>query len=99
VKCPEKITFGEMGVRDVLIYCSDYTRSHSTAIGADQWADEVRLSDIEQQFVCKACGNRGADVRPGFSPTQKARASQLATLPSYSGFPLVALLFPKGSDG
>jgi hypothetical protein len=27
-------------------------------------ADNVRLSDIEPRFVCKACGKRGADVRP-----------------------------------
>ena len=34
-KRPEKITFGEMrsaGVRGLLIYCSDYHCSHSTAI-------------------------------------------------------------------
>jgi hypothetical protein len=29
--------------------------------------DEVRLSDIEPQFVCNACGRRGADVRPDFN--------------------------------
>ena len=37
---PTKITFAEMrtaGVRGVLIYCSDYKCSHSTAISADQW--------------------------------------------------------------
>jgi hypothetical protein len=36
--------------------------SHSVAVMADQWADDVRLSDIEPQFVCSACGKRGADV-------------------------------------
>jgi hypothetical protein len=74
VKRPEKITFGEMramGVIGVLIYCSDYTCSHSTTIGADQWPDHVRLSDIEIQFVCKSCGTRGADVRPHFIPDKK----------------------------
>ena len=30
-------------------------------------ADDLRLSDIEDQFVCKACGKRGADVRPDFN--------------------------------
>ena len=66
---PTKITFGEMrdtGVRGVLIYCSDYKCSHSIAISADQWPDDMRLSDLEPQFVCKACGKRGADVRPDF---------------------------------
>jgi hypothetical protein len=64
-----KITFGEMragGVRGLLIYCSDYKCSHSTAISADQWPDHVRLSDLEARFVCKPCGKRGADVRPDF---------------------------------
>ena len=30
-------------------------------------ADDLRLSDIEDQFVCKACGKRRADVRPDFN--------------------------------
>jgi hypothetical protein len=65
----EKITFAQMraaGVRGLLIYCSDYKCSHSIAIGADQWPDDMRLSDLEPQFVCKACGKQGADVRPDF---------------------------------
>jgi hypothetical protein len=37
------------------------------AMSADQWADEVRLSDIEGQFVCNVCGKRGAEVRPDFN--------------------------------
>ena len=67
---PTKITFAEMraaGVRGVLIYCSDYQCSHSKAISADQWPDHVRLSDLEARFICKACGKRGADVRPDFN--------------------------------
>jgi len=54
----------EQGVRGLLVYCSDYHRSHSTAISADPWPDDLRLSDLEPPFVCKACGKRGADVRP-----------------------------------
>jgi hypothetical protein len=56
---PQKITFAEMrasGVRGLLIYCSDYRCSHWTAINGDQWADDVRLSDLEPKFVCSACG-------------------------------------------
>jgi hypothetical protein len=52
---PQKITFGqlcEMGVRDVLIYCRDYKCSHSIKMNADRWPDEVRLSDIEDRFIC-----------------------------------------------
>jgi hypothetical protein len=75
------------GVRGVLIYCADYRCSHSIAISGDRWADDVRLSDIEARFVCRACGKRGADVRPDLSwkgswPARWAvadRPSQLST--------------------
>jgi hypothetical protein len=71
---PQKITFGDMrsaGVRGLLIYCSDYKCSHSIAISADPWPDDVRLSDIEPLFVCQACGKRGADVRPDHNWNKK----------------------------
>ena len=61
----QKITFGEMrssGVRGVLIYCADYRCSHHIEMTADQWPDDLLLSDIEARFVCSACGKRGADV-------------------------------------
>ena len=67
---PTKITFAELrelGVRGVLIYCADYRCSHSIAISGDAWPDDVRLSDIEDRFVCQACGKRGAHVRPDFN--------------------------------
>jgi hypothetical protein len=70
---PQKITFAEMrasGVRGILIYCADYRCSHSTAISADRWPDDVRLSDLEQRFTCKACGRRGADVRPDWQSAE-----------------------------
>jgi hypothetical protein len=60
---PQKITFGEMGVRGVLVYCADYHCSHSVALNADRWPDEMRLSDLEPRFVCKVCGRRGAILR------------------------------------
>ena len=69
VKRPVKITLGEMrgiGVRGLLVYCSDYHCSHSVAINADRWPDDVRLSDLESQFVCQACGTKPADLRPNF---------------------------------
>jgi hypothetical protein len=34
-------------------------------------AKDIRLSD-EPQFVCRACGVRGADVRPDFSSGGRA---------------------------
>jgi hypothetical protein len=66
---PQKITFAEMresGVRRILIYCQDFHCSHSIALSADPWPDHVRLSDLEARFVCKACGKKGAYVRPLF---------------------------------
>ena len=56
---PQKTTFGEMrefGVRDVLIYCRNHRCSHSTTLSADQWPDNVRLSDVEPGFCCSVCG-------------------------------------------
>ncbi len=67
---PQKITFGEMrnsGVREVLIYCWDHRCSHSATLSADQWPDNVRLSDVEPGFVCTACGHRGAEIRPNLA--------------------------------
>jgi hypothetical protein len=55
------------GVRDVLIYCRDHACSHHIEMNADRWADDIRLSDIEPDFVCTTCGKRGAEVRPKFS--------------------------------
>jgi hypothetical protein len=66
---PQKTTFGEMrssGVRGLLIYCADYYCSHSIAISAELWPDDVRLSDLEPRFVCQACRRKGADVQPNF---------------------------------
>jgi hypothetical protein len=61
-----------MGVRDVLIYCTDHHCSHSITVNADRWPDHLRLSDIVPRFVCQACGKRGADVRPDFPVTTAA---------------------------
>jgi hypothetical protein len=66
---PQKITFAEMrsmGVRGLLVYCSDYHCSHHIAIRGDRWPDDARLSDLELRFVCKGCGRHGADVRPNY---------------------------------
>ena len=60
----------ESGVRGVLIYCADYKCSHSIEMYAGQWTDDVRVSDIEDRFVCTACGKRGADVHPHFAPAK-----------------------------
>jgi hypothetical protein len=75
---PQKITLGEMrdmGVRGLLVYCSDYRCSHSVAISADRWPDHLRLSDLEAMFVCQACGIKGADLRPDFRWAQSGSTS------------------------
>jgi len=41
------------GPTGILVYCADYRCSHSIDVSADQWPDDVRLSDIEPRFVCK----------------------------------------------
>jgi hypothetical protein len=67
MKRPEKITIGQMrqsGVTGVLIYCADHHCSHVVAVSAEEWPDDVRLSDIEGRYVCSVCGHRGADIRP-----------------------------------
>jgi hypothetical protein len=49
------------------LYCADYQCSHSIAVSADQWPDEMRPSDLEPRLVCQACGKRGADTGPDFT--------------------------------
>jgi hypothetical protein len=46
-----------------LVYCADHKCSHSIEMSGDRSAEGIRLSDIEDQCVCTACGKRGADVR------------------------------------
>jgi hypothetical protein len=72
----------EMGVRGVLVYCADYHCSHSVALSADQWPDDLRLSDIELRFVCKGCGRRGADVRPDFNWNKPPTDEDLSRCPN-----------------
>ena len=57
----------DLGVRGLLIYCSDYKRSHRVTMTGDRWPDDSRLSDLEPRFICSACGKRGTDVRPDFN--------------------------------
>jgi hypothetical protein len=67
----QKITFGEMrasGASRVIVRCGDYKCGHSVTIYPALWPDTVRLSDLEERFVCTVCGRRGA-VRPLFEPS------------------------------
>jgi hypothetical protein len=74
----QKITLGEMrssGPTWLLVYCADYKCAHSVVIDADRWPDHVRLSDLEPKFTCRACGHRGADVRPLFAVDKPSPSS------------------------
>jgi hypothetical protein len=65
----QKITFGEMrtsGASRIIVHCGDYKCGHSVTMYPALWPDNVRLSDLEERFVCTVCGHRGADVRPLF---------------------------------
>jgi hypothetical protein len=84
---PQKITFAEMreqkGLRGNLIYCADYHCSHSTAISADRWPDDMRLSDIEPLFVCKACGQARRRRQAGLLlPSPAAAISRSLVVPA-----------------
>ena len=57
---PQKITFAAMresDARGLLVYCADHRCSHSIAVSADRWPDEVQLSDIEPRVTCISRGN------------------------------------------
>ena len=59
---PPKSWSRDVGVRGILVYCADYRCSHSIAISGDHWPDDVRLSDIEPQFVCRRASS--LETRP-----------------------------------
>jgi hypothetical protein len=67
---PQKITFAEIradGVRDILVCCSDHRCSHSVAQWQTVRADDLRLSDIEPRFTCRACGPPRRRRQAGFA--------------------------------
>jgi hypothetical protein len=67
-----------MGIRGLLVYCSDYKCSHNVEISGDQWPDDVRLSDLEALFTCQACGLKGAEVRADFNWASKQNKTRRA---------------------
>jgi hypothetical protein len=54
-------------------YCRDFRCSHLNMVpdDADRWPDELRISDIEDKFVCTTCGKRGADIRPDWQSAKR----------------------------
>ncbi|WGD48595.1 hypothetical protein QA641_23360 [Bradyrhizobium sp. CB1650] len=69
VQCAFDVCVAELratGMRDLIVFCQDCRCSHNgklTADYVDRWPDDVRLSELEPWFVCKACGKRGAIFR------------------------------------
>jgi hypothetical protein len=57
---------------------------------ADQWPDDVRLSDIEHRFVCTACGKRGA---PGLQLECKAGRDDGLSMKADVGLQVVPSFF------
>jgi hypothetical protein len=83
----EKITLGEMramGVRGLLVYCADYKCAHLARITGDRWPDYIRVSDLEESFVCQVCGARGAHIRPDFDWDKKPSSKLTLPLPAPS---------------
>jgi hypothetical protein len=79
-----KVTFAEIraaGVRRVLIYCTDHRCGHCNIVpdDADRWPDELRISDVEDKFVCTVCGQRGADIRPDWQTAVQVFPNRKAT--------------------
>jgi hypothetical protein len=68
-----KITFGKMrasGAFRINVHCGDPKCDHSVTMYPALWLDRLKLSDLEQRFVCTVCGHGGADVRPLFEPAR-----------------------------
>ena len=59
------------------------------------WADNLRLSDLEQRFVCTVCGHRGADVRPLFDGAHGQAGA--AALSKFGGYD-TSLRWVSGDD-
>ena len=61
---------GNRGPTRLIVYCGDYKCAHSVIIDAGRWGDDMRISELEPKFTCRACGHRGADIRPLFEPAR-----------------------------
>jgi len=52
---------------------TDYVCGHHITVpdDADRRPDELRISDVEDKFVCIVCGQRGAEIRLGWQSAQR----------------------------
>jgi hypothetical protein len=67
-----------------------------TAEDGDGWPDDLRMSDIEAQFVRQACGKCGADVRPDFNWNREASKRDGLSVMSWSRAFHVPIPLPDG---
>jgi hypothetical protein len=66
--------------------------SHLVVVHAAAWGDDVRLSDLEPKYTCKARGRRGADVRLLFEKAAMGiRLKGSAALPALGRRPVPKL--------
>ena len=74
VRPGEELTLGAMrrsGVRGVTICCT--ACGHLAKLVPDEWPDEAQLADLQQRFVCLACGHKSADIEPDFDWDKQGR--------------------------
>ena len=67
----EPVTMGHIrghGCRDLLVYCSSISCSHSATMNADHLSDDTPIRPLGLRMVCTKCGHVGADVRPDWRP-------------------------------
>jgi hypothetical protein len=63
------ITLGslrQLGVRGLIVACHNPSCRHETAIGVDDYADEVEVPSFAARMVCGKCGGNRMDVRPNW---------------------------------
>jgi len=87
------------GTIGILVYCADYRCSHSIEMSAGRWSDDLRLSDIEPRFVCKACGKRGADGRRQNRRDWRREESRLHGVAPAPAFSVRGVLAVAHADG
>jgi len=57
----------------LIVFYSDYRCNHNVTVApavVDQWPDDLRLTDLEPNFVCKVCGRRGANISGNIPPAR-----------------------------
>jgi hypothetical protein len=53
------------------MYCSDHKCAHVVAASAEDWPDDVRLSDLEGRFTCTVCRKKGANISPDWQSQKR----------------------------